>query len=128
MTKVMSQEQAMAICNWKLARIDERLTEIKATAPRSDYHMQELRCELRDLEGARRIAESELDELTREPTAKELAMAKRREDVVASFVNTDMVGIRKEAERFEAEGDFRQARVWRKEILGLREYYEARVS
>ncbi|QPC43885.1 hypothetical protein HW532_15025 [Kaustia mangrovi] len=114
----------------RLGEIDKRLAEIEAIEQAEEkrkpafflydsvsYRLQELRSERRDLWALRRVTDDALRTATEntDPRRKELLdylERERRENLTEQIA------------RLEKAGDYRQARIWRMELVKARETVE----
>ena len=109
----------------RLNEINERLAELMvelANRPTDgSYQRQELLTELNELKTLRRVTERAVRDLVAAPPPKpderrqkfiDSEVANRREDTLAWIA------------KLERAGDHRQARLWRGELIGLREQVE----
>ena len=112
----------------RLRDIEARLAELEialANCPvDGSYERQELQSEKNDLVTQRRIAERALSALAatqRSPTPTEIRKERRRNKFVDAEIATRREGLVAWIESLERSGDWRQARLWRAELLNLRE-------
>ena len=109
----------------RASRARARIAEIAATTPRSEYHESELRQELAEMRAHERAADRGLIELSAPPRPGDV---RRREAVIEQRMRERGEHISRFVEQLEAEGDHRQARIWRGQLVGLRETIEREVQ
>ena len=91
------------------------------------YQRQEALSEQRDLQVQRRVAQNQLRDLAatqRSPTPTDIRNERRRKKFVDGEVAVRREGHLKFIETLERSGDHRNARLWRGELLRLRETVE----
>ena len=108
----------------RLANIQVRLSELEcelASRPvDGSYQRQELLSEQNDLRTQRRVTERALRDLNAPPAKPNQA----REKFIIAEVQTRREGLIAWIESLERSGDWRNARLYRGELIGLREQVE----
>ena len=121
MEREMSEKE---ILTDRIADIDARLAELTielANRPQDhSYQRQELQSEKNSLTTARRVSERALGDLTAPPPKPN----ERREKFIAAEVQTRREQTLAFIQNLERAGDHRQARIWRQELLTLRQQVE----
>ena len=102
------------------ARLAELTIELANRPTDGSYQRQELLSEQNELKTLRRVSERALGDLTAPP----LQPNKAREKFIAAEVQTRRQDTLNFIEKLERAGDHRQARLWRGELLNLREQVE----
>ena len=108
----------------RLREINERLAKLMvelANQPTDgSYQRQELLTEKNELVAQRRVAQRKLGDLAAPPPAPD----ERRKKFIDAEVAVRREGTLAWIEKLERAGDFRNARLWRSELLNLREQVE----
>ncbi len=116
----------LAILRERLTDIDKRLAELSAFKPRErgnnppTFAEQEAVAERSELACLRVDTERRIYQLESTPTKP----TPEREAFIAAEMENRRRLITANVERLEREGDYRQARVWRGELLKIREQIE----
>jgi hypothetical protein len=108
----------------KLREIDRRRAEIEIELPRHNdgsYARQELVSEAKELAALRVVVDRRLRALSQPAPAPD----PRRQAIVAQEIGARRESIEHFIKRLEAEGDHRQARLWRRQLLDLPEQVES---
>lgn len=116
----------------RLKRMDQRLAELEVLLERirprpataqPTFKFQELNNEAKELRARRRDLDAEIKKLknpghdtTRAMLDHEEFLARREAEIEADYEMT--------AQKWEAQGDHRQARIWRQFKTGIRQYLE----
>ena len=112
----------------RLHDIEARLSEVMielANLPRDgSYEHQEKQTERNELLTSKRVTERALRDLAAPPAKPN----KAREKFIANEVATRRQDTLAFIEKLERAGDHRQARLWRGELIGLREQIEKEFS
>lgn len=97
-------------------------------ARKHNPRVQELESEQSLLQSELANAQAQLTKLRSPPTEAEIAKAHRRELAIRSAVRQERESCQLLAQRFEQQGDYRQAMIWRHSILGLRARFEQEIT
>jgi hypothetical protein len=111
----------------RIKQIDARRAEIEATLahqPPESYARQELETEYRELASHRRVADIRLSDLRAPSPAPDT----RREQFIANEVKIRRRQPEAFIQKLENEGDHRNARLWRMELLDLKQQVEKEYS
>ncbi|HJQ59527.1 MAG TPA: hypothetical protein VJ890_21650 [Vineibacter sp.] len=115
----------------RIKAIDSRVAAIDAALvhlQRDGYRFSELASERTELLSLKAVAANRLNSLTAPPDPKAIEISRRREAIIAAWYEEQADNIMRHVAKLEAEGDHRQARVWRAELLNLRERIAQQVN
>lgn len=112
----------------RLAELDDRLGSVAGTEGKDfSYRDRELMAERRELQDLRRTTEGRINGHSAELTPTQQEAEAQRQARLDAWVQEQTANTLAFAEKLESEGDYRQARIHRMDLLRIRERLDAKM-